>query len=229
LAMKRNAVKYLGAISQKSYTTVLVRDVNAKSYPHIERGEKNEDFRKKPRWKKYHFVGHDHNGIRLLTQKFHAYREIDPQTGKLLKWDYSNEYNMALVQGDYWNTPKDDTNVHYRSYAFSQKIDKVNRAYFETEAVIPYERIIEIDNLGDPIARCPHIFLDVSKNDSWFEHRESFLRPGDNLGSQALVHDKEEKLRIKYFPNKFPKAARDPLPPMGSAEKSDKPSNAVKK
>lgn len=205
LAMKRKTVKYLGAIGQKSYTTVLVRDVNAKSYPFIEKGEKIEDFRKKPRWKEYYFVGHDHNGIRLLTRKFHAYREVDPQTGKLLKWDYSDEYNMALVHDDYWNNPKDETDVHYRGYRFSQTIDKANRAYYETEAIIPYDRIIEIDNLGDPNAHCPHIFVDVAKNGSWFAYGENFLRPDDNLGSSSSVYDEHEKLRIKHFTKKIPK------------------------
>ncbi|MFA5773151.1 MAG: hypothetical protein WC908_00565 [Candidatus Paceibacterota bacterium] len=231
LAMKRKTVKYLGAIGQKSYTTVLVRDINAESYPYIKMGEKIEDFRKKPRWKQYQFVGHDHNGIRLLTRKYHAYKEVDPQTGELLKWDYSNEYNMALIHDDYWNNPKDETDVHYRGYMFSQKIDKANRAYFETEAVIPYERIIEIDNLGDPLAQCPHIFVDIrsAKNGSWFEYGESFLRPDDNWGSSHTIYDKHEKLRIKHFPKKFPKVKREPLPPMGTKKKEDEVNPEPKK
>lgn len=217
LAMKRKVVKYLGGITDRSYTTVLVRDVNAKGYPFIEKDEKIEDFRKMPRWKEYHFVGHDHNGIRLLTRKYHAYRETDLETGKLLKWDYSDEYNMALVHEDYWNNPKDETDVHYRGYKFSQTIDESNRAYFETEAVIPYEKIIEIDNLGDPHAHCPHIFVDKNTG-SWFEYAQSYLRPDGNYGRSNSVQDKHEKLRIKYFPKKFPKVNRESLPPMGSSK-----------
>lgn len=220
LAIKRKTVRHLGGIGEKSYTTVLVRDINAKGYPYIDKGEKIEDFRKKPRWKMYHFVGHDHNGIRLITQKYHAYREIDPQTGKLLKWDYSPELNLAKVHDDYWNNPKDRTNAHYRGYVYSQKIDRANRAYYETEAVIPYEWIIEIDNLGDTLAHCPHIFVDTSSG-SWFAYGENFLRPDDSWGSTQAIYGEHEKLRIEHFPKKFPDVKKEPLPPMGSANKTD--------
>jgi hypothetical protein len=215
LAIKRKTVRYLGGISQKSYTTVLVRDVNAKGYPYIEKGENIEDFRKSPRWKEYYFIGHDHNGIRLLTRKYHAYKEEDPKTRELIKWDYCDEYNMALVHDDFWNNAKDKTNVHYRGYKFSQTIDKDKRAFFETEAVIPYEKIIEIDNLGDPLAKCPHIFVDKSSG-SWFEYGNSFLKPEDDWGSSHEIYTKHDNLRIKYFPKKFPEIKEEPLPPMGT-------------
>jgi hypothetical protein len=220
LAIKRKTVKYLGEINQKSYNVVMVRDVNAKSYPYLEKNEKIEDFRKQPRWKQYYFVGHDHNGIRLLTRKYHAYKDIDPKNGKLLKWDYINEVNMALIYEDYWNNPKDETDVDYRAYVFTEKTtNRVNRAYFETEAVIPYEKIIEIDNLGDTEAQCPHIYVELNPvTGSWFDYGEDFLRSEDRSSSNS-IYKEHAKLRIKHFPKKFPNAVRHPLPPMGSSER----------
>jgi hypothetical protein len=216
LTTKRKAVRHLGAIGQKSYQTVLVRDANAKGYPWIEKGGVDA-FRKEPSWKMYNFVGHSHDGIRLLMRKYYAYKETDPKTSELSKWDFSEEINLALVHEDYWNNPKkDDDNPNYRGHTFQQNsMQKENRAYFETEAIIPYERIIEIDNLGDPHAQHPHIFVDM-RGGSWFEYTEDYLRPEDNWGTSHHIYEKHEKLRVKFYPEKFPKVEEKPLPPMGS-------------
>jgi len=214
LTTKRKAVRFLGGIEERSYTPVLVRDAGDKSYPWIEGGLKT--FRKKPKWKMYYFVGHEYNGIRLLTRKYYAYKEIDPQDGKLLKWDYSEEINLALVHDDYWNNDRDDKdNPNYRGYMFLKKYDEKNRAYFETEAVIPYDRIIEIDNLGDTRAKCPHIFVDI-KNGGWFEYGITYLKPDNSFEQWHQITSEQDKLRAKILPKKFPKVKEKPLPPMGS-------------
>lgn len=220
LATKRKAVRHLGAINKQSYIPVLVRDANDKSYPYIGK-DGIKAFRKKPKWKMYYFVGHEHNGIRLLTRKYFAYREIKEDTGELLKWDFSKEVNLAAVHEDYWNNDKDNKdNPNYRVYTFLKKYDEKNRASLETEAVIPYDRIIEIDNLGDDRAHCPHIFVDV-RNGSWFEYGMTYLKPDNNWGQQHYISEKEDKKRVKVFPKKCPKVKNDPLPPMGSGKKND--------
>ncbi len=220
LATKRKTVKYLGGIAERSYTSVLVRDANDKTYPYIKEGGLKA-FREKPKWKRYTFVGHEHNGIRLLTRKYRAYKETDPKDGKLLKWDYTDKLNMALDHEDHWNKDKDDGDANYREYMFwSKNIEEKNRAFFETEAIIPYDRIIEIDNLGDTFAHCPHIFVEV-KNGSWFEYGDTQLKPDDNWGRAYPIYKEHEKLRIKYFPKKFPKVKPEPLPPMGPKKTED--------
>lgn len=209
LAIKRKAVKYLGSIEARSHTSVLVRDVTDKTYPYVGKGG-FKTFRKKPRWKKYYFVGHNYNGIRLLTRKYYAYMETDDESGDLRKWDYSEEINMALEHDDFWNNDKNDGDINYRGHMFMQTSEKKNRAYYETEAVIPYDRIVEIDNIGDPIAKCPHIFVEI-KNGSWFAYGNCHLRPDDNWGQTVPISKEHEKLRIKHFPKHFPKVKANPL------------------
>lgn len=227
LTTKRKTVRFLGAIKGRSYTPVLVRDANDKNYPWIEKSGL-EEFRKKPRWKMYYFVGHEYDGIRLLTRKYYAYKETDPKNGKLLKWDASEEVNLAIVHDDYWNHDKDKGDVNYRGYMFSQGMEKENRAYLETEAVIPYEKIIEIDNLGDTRAECPHIFVDV-RDGSWFDYGMTWLKPDNDFGSIYPIYEKDNKLRTKYFPKKFPKVKKEPLPPMGSKKKEGAETESGKK
>lgn len=219
LSIKKKADKHLGAILQRSYNPVLVRDVNDKQYPYM---SNVKDFKKKPAWKKYFFVGHSHDGIRLLTRKYFAYRDVDKTTGKLNKWDYSEEINLAIVYDDEWHKNKEDGEINYRGYQFSQKIDKDNRAFFLTEAIIPYDRIVEIDPLGDTIAKCPHIFVEV-KNNSWFEYGDTYLTPDNDFEQWFPIYDEHKKIRVKYFPKKFPKVPeRKPLPSMSAKKADDK-------
>jgi hypothetical protein len=221
LATKRKTVKYLGEINQRSYQLVLVRDASDKSYPWIAEGGLKA-FRDKPKWKMYYFVGHEHNGIRLLTRRYYAYRETNSESGELLKWDYSEEINLARVDEDYWNNDKNEKdNPNYRGYMFLKKYDEKNRAYLETEAVIPYDRIVEVDNLGDNRVHCPHIFVDVP-NGSWFEYGMTYLKPDNDWGQWYSITKEEEKLRAKVLPKMFPEVKEDPLPPMGLKDKGSK-------
>lgn len=215
LTTKRKAIRHLGSIDSRNFLPVLVRDINDKHYPYS--GEV-ADFKERPRWKKYHFVGHTHNGIKLLVRQYFAYRDIDNSTGKLLEWDYSKQVNLAILHDDHWNRDKDDDDYFQRGHAFLDKINERNQAFLEVEGIIPYERIIEIDPFGDTISDCPHLFVEVRDN-TFFEGAEAHLSPRTDrqLGYQYPIHKKEEELRIKKFPKKFPKLGKPkPLPPMGS-------------
>jgi hypothetical protein len=218
LAIKRKAVKHLGAIDQDSFVPVLIRDANDTHYPYM--GD-IPDFRKRPRWKMYDFVGHTHDGIRVLTRRFPAYRDIDNQTGKLLKWDYTDEVNLAIASEDLWNKEKDYDDKFRRAHDFLDNMEGRNRAFFEIQGVIPYERIIEIDPLGDTIAHCPHIFVEV-RNDTFFEYSLAQLSSLGSYGYTIPIENGADMLRVKVFPKELPKVKERPLPPMGSEQTLDK-------
>ena len=217
LTTKRKAARHLGGVGEDNYKEVLLRDVNDTNYPY--KGEV-KDFKKRPPWKMYYFVGHYYNGIKILVVKFYAYREIDDKTGKLKNWDYTEEINLAAPHDNPWDDiRKRSGDINYRGYTYwSTKIEKQNRAYFEYERIIPYERIIEIDPLGDTIAKCPHIFIE-RKNGSFFEPYSSACLSGEN--QWALIHhleDEDNKKRKRFFPKKFPKIKKKSLLPMSSGK-----------
>ena len=89
-------------------------------------------------------------------------------------------------------------------------MEEKNRAFFEIEGVIPYERIIEIDPIGDSIVHHPHIYVEV-RNDTFFEYFLARLSPRGGYSMTIPIYEKDEKLRVKFFPKKLP-----PLQPMGS-------------
>lgn len=221
LATKRKAVRHLGGIEENSYREVLLRDANDTQYPY--KGEV-KDFKKSPPWKKYYFVGHYHEGIEILIVKFYAYREIDNNTGKLKSWDYTEEVNLAAPHDDPWDDDrKKDNDKYYRGYNFwSTKVDKSNQSYFEYVRRIPYERILEIDPLGDTIAKCSHIFIE-RKDGSFFEkYGEAFLTGAERWMHTHYLQNEDSKNRKKFFPKKFPKVEKKPLPSVGSTDKEKK-------
>lgn len=219
LAIKRKSIKHLGGIDSNNYLPVLVRDATDKNYPYK---DNVPDFKNKPSWKMYNFLGHTHDGIRLRFRRFFAYREIKYPEEKLFKWDYTEETNLALVHEDFWNKEKDDGELFQRGHAFLDKMKEENRAFLEIEAIIPYERIIEIDPTGDPIIRYPHIYVEM-KNNSWFEYNQTFLVGRDSYSVRLPIYDEDKKTRVKFYPKKLPKLPKPkPLPPMGSKKENDK-------
>jgi hypothetical protein len=69
LAIKRKALKHLGPIDFSSFEEILVRDIDDDHYPYSG-GVPN--FKQRPAWKKYFFVGHEHDGIQILLRRFFA-------------------------------------------------------------------------------------------------------------------------------------------------------------
>ena len=218
LATKRKAAKHLGPVDREGFTPVLIRDANDKNYPYS--GEVS-DFKKNPHWKMYYFVGHTHDGIKVRTRTYPAYREIDQKKMEIVKWDYTDEVNLAICHEDVWHKERDDNDDFRRAHDFLDSMPEENRAFFELEGVIPYENIVEIDPIGDSIIHYPHIFVDVRGKTFW-NRTLAYLKPRGGNGATFGVTRDDEKKRVKYFPKKLPKPKPiPPLPPMGSGKKKE--------
>lgn len=212
LATKRKVIKHLGAIDRDSFVQVLIRNANDTIYPYS--GDIT-DFKKKPYWKMYYFTGHTHDGIRVRTKCYPAYKEINFQRMEIVRWDYTNEMNLAICHEDEWHKEEDYFDNFRRAHEFLDSMPEENRAFLEVEGVIPYDRIVEIDPSGDTIAHCPHVFVEV-QNNSFFDKSLVYLVPRDKSGAKFSISSEDDKNRIKYFPKKLPKTKSIlPLPPMG--------------
>lgn len=201
LAIKRKVVKHLGSVNNIHYTEVLLRDAFDTNYPY---SKKIKDFKEKGYWKKYYFVGHYHGGIKFLVKKYYARVVYDWGPMTLKEWDFTKEVNLAKTHDDAWEKrdPKDDS--YYRGYQFWEKIPKDEQAYLQVELFIPYERILEIDPFGDEYAQCPHVFVETINGD-FFEKWHSVKLTGvNNWGHSHWLSDKDDKVKKKYFPDRFP-------------------------
>jgi uncharacterized protein (UPF0248 family) len=176
-------------------------------------------FKKTPNWKLYKAVRHEHNGISLLIGDFYAYLADDR-----IKWDFVDKINNAIIHDDPWYKEliKDNEDLKERIRFFWSDIPENNRASFKVERVIPYDRIIEIDEHGDNVASerevVPHLYVQyindrIPFEEGFWEYVQVY-RP--NFRNIILNYPKNEN-RINYFPKNFPKP------------KYPDPSNLIKK
>jgi hypothetical protein len=211
LAIKRKTITHFGPVDQRSFKDVLIRDIDDSHYPY---SESVPDFRKNPPWKMFYFVGHTHDGIQFLIQRYFAYRDVEylPPDGKanLKSWDFTRE--GSIKPRDLWN--EEDGGANYAVHHFWQSLAREKQAFFEIVGRIRYENIIDIDPAGDIYAQCPHLYVKRSIRSSFFERSLSYkLVPGDSLGWGPETHlpANAEELREQVFPDKFP----DPPQPDG--------------
>jgi hypothetical protein len=202
LAIKRKAIKHLGPIDHDSFKEVLIRDVDDECYPYTGRVP---NFKERPAWKKYYFVGHEHDGIQILIRRFFAYRDVDYEPDgvpKLKAWDFTDKTTMKPK--DLWNdNPKEEDN-HYRVYSFWDKLDETKKAHYEIVGLIKYENIVDIDPEGDIYARCPHVYVRRVNGKSFCEAVSHKLAAPNRWGQDMYLPDDADTVRTKIFPDKFP-------------------------
>jgi hypothetical protein len=206
LAIKRKAIKHLGPINSDSFKEVLLRDIDDKHYPYSTR---MSNFKERPAWKMYFFVGHEHDGIQILIRRFFAYRDVDFEPDgvpKLKAWDFTDK--TTIKPRDEWNDDPNDTDYHHRVYTFWSKLDERKQAHFEVLGLIKYEDIVDIDPEGDIYARCPHVYVRKVNENSFCGSVSQRLAASNRWGQDVYLPADADKARIKIFPEEFP----DPKP-----------------
>jgi hypothetical protein len=202
LATKRRAIKHLGPIDSSSLKEVLIRDVDDDHYPY---SRNISNFKQHPAWKKYYFIGHEHDGIQILLRRFFAYRDIDYEPDgvpKLKAWDFTD--NTTMKPDDHWNDDPTEKDYRHEVHAFWEKIDKAKQAHFEVVGLIKYENIVDIDPEGDIYARCPHVYVRKINDTSFCERHLSRLMGSHSWADVIYLPADADKLRVNIFPNEFP-------------------------
>lgn len=224
LAIKRKAIRHLGPVNFDSTKEILLRDIDDDHYPH---SGGIPDFKKRPAWKKYYFVGHEHDGIKILIRRFFAYRDVDYEPDgvpKLKAWDFTDK--VTTKPKDQWNDDPEENDQHFRVYDFWDKLDERKRAHFEVVGLIKYEDIFDIDPEGDIYAQCPHVYVRKVNESSFCSGMLQKLAAPNQWGQDVYLPADAEKVRIKVFPDEFPKPKpRDDSPrfeSQGVKEKADK-------
>ena len=227
LATKRKAIKHLGPIDSSSFKEILLRDIDDNHYPY---SRHIGNFKERPAWKKYYFVGHEHDGIEILIRRFFAYRDVDyapDGVPKLKAWDFTDKTNLGAK--DHWNNDPEDGRNHHRVLDFWEKLDEQKRAYFEVLGYIKYEDIIEIDAEGDIYERCPHVYVRKVNGKSFCERLSYKLAAQNRRGRDVYLPADADKVRIKVFPDEFPDPkAEDKDPKFESTGLNEKESKKPK-
>lgn len=194
LSMKRKAVRILGGVGDDSYREVLIRDASDTAYPNK---SDVKDFDENPKWLYRTFIGHHHNGLRILTRSSFAYVADD-----MKHWDAYEDVNDAQIHNDRWADDDEDGKDEERSRIWQiwDKIpEKKNKAWYKCVGLITYDAIIDIDEYGDGFAECPHIYVPFEGESGPFAGFSFYVEVTSNgYHTERLYFPKDED-RIDYF------------------------------
>lgn len=89
-------------------------------------------------------------------------------------------------------------------YGFWSKIPEANQAWFEVVGVVPFEDILDIDELGDEYVQAPHVYAAFAPGTQG--PFKGFIAEVESTGrwdQRSYYPDEETDGRIAYFPAKF--------------------------
>ncbi len=199
LAMKRKAYRVFGQHGERHHVA-LVRDPEEQRFPYR---DEIPDFDMKPRWRVYQVTGQRFDGMTFLVRDFFAYVADDG-----VHWDMVDKIDDSRphFMEDPWCDRKkneQERDLRDRIWHFWQDIPDRNRAHYRVAVVLPYERILDIDEIGDSIFEHPHVFAswdDVKMGP--FAKYNLITVETSGLDHQSI--DPQDENRIKFFPETFP-------------------------
>ena len=203
LSLKRKLTKELGEVAgPRLFTAVLVRDPRDEHYPFFESAD---EFIKSPRWRYWEFYAHappDH--LAFVYRKDFAY--VNWQTSE---YDVLDDYDAGipsypkiagLERG--WDDPNKILD-RYQMY-WLKNIPDVNRAWAIEARIIPYDRILAYDDIGDSCNEGPHLLVEYGSNSGPFEPGRGLsllISAGSYMNTTLL---KKEAKRVSFFPSEIP-------------------------
>lgn len=150
LAMKRKANRILGKVGN-SY--VLLRSPDASGYPYS--GD-IPNFDKEPPWVVRTYVGMAHDGLKFLARRHFAYLADDGES-----WDAAFALNDARAHRheDPWSNLDRHTPLRQECWDAWQQLPETNRAWLDVIALVAFEDVLDIDELGDDYVQSPHVYV----------------------------------------------------------------------
>lgn len=158
LMMKRKARKHL-----QPHSTVVIVDATDDRYPYLDE-DRALGRAARGRWIVCQIHDVHARGIRIQSRRHFAFID-DNQTN----WDFAERMNDAIQHEDAWNEkPENPDDWKLRSDAMArwEGLESKNKGWFETQNLLPFEAIIDIDPDGDEdVMRAPVIYTQPFKLD----------------------------------------------------------------
>jgi hypothetical protein len=193
--MKRKARRIL---KEQSHASLLLRSPDASEYPHT--GDL-ADFRKSPLWVVLPYRGMSHDGLKFCVQRYFAYLSDDGKS-----WDAAMAVNDARSHKheDPWLGSDRHDEKRQAIYEFWSKIPEANKAWLEVVGVVPFEDILDIDDLGDEYVQAPHVYAPFASGKRGPFKR--FVAEVESIGQwdrRSYYPDQITDGRIAYFHAEF--------------------------
>lgn len=201
LAMKRKANRML---KDNSHAPLLLRSPDAAEYPHT--GDL-ANFKKNPLWMVWPYRGMLHDGLTFCVQRYFAYLSDDGKS-----WDAAMVVNDARshAQQDPWLGEDQHGEKRQSIYEFWNTIPEANQAWLEVVGLVPFEEILDIDDLGDEFVRAPHVYAPFAPGKRG--PFKDFFAEVETIGRwdrRSFIPHNEKDGRIEYFPAEMRKRNED--------------------
>jgi hypothetical protein len=177
---------------------LLLRSPDATKYPYT---GNLADFKKNPLWMVWPYRGMSHKGLKFCVQRFFAYLSDDGKS-----WDAAMAVNDAKshTHDDPWLGDNRHDDTRHAIFEFWNNIPESNRAWLEVVGLVPFEDILDIDDLGDEYVRTPHVYASFAPGTNG--PFKGFFAEVETIGRwdqrSFRPHEKFDG-RIEYFPTVF--------------------------
>jgi hypothetical protein len=158
-----------------------------------------------PRWRYWQFYAHeppDH--LAFVYKKHYAYVNWDNG-----EYDYLPDFDDGVPQ-QYMPDEVEEKlrgskslGQRYREYWFHQ-VPEENRSWYVELRIIPYERILAIDNIGDFYYQKPHLIVEYERDGQPFTLNKKRQFIETDRGQRGNYLDVMDGKHISYFPSEIP-------------------------
>ena len=190
LSTKRKVLKVL---TELDYRGVLLRDPHEDRYPY---DEEIPDFKENPAWERFEYKRTYHDGLVFSYTKYFAYLDVDKK-----HFDYAAAFNNAKVKDDNWGLVTQEDRMRQDIFNYWNTLPEENRAWLEVDCLVPYDSVIAIDEDGDDIFECPHLYVVRTGAQGLFDSGH-FVRLY-TIGGESTEIIPEHEDRIVRFPEEM--------------------------
>lgn len=175
---------------------ILLRDAADDRYPYLDRAE-GISRHEAGRWKVFGMRPLKHDGLPLCTQRFMAFIDDDG-----VHWDYAEGMNDARSHQDSWLTKEDRANkaaeekARAAAYEIWSALPQQNQAWLEVTRVVPYYRIIAVDEEGDEFAHEPHVYFSSADGNPFTNFEFEELRVASTYDARRCPPSDETRVHI---------------------------------
>lgn len=195
LAIKRKANRIL---NERAHAWVLLRSTDTAGYPHL---DDLPAFNRNPPCMVLPYRGMGHDGLLFCVKRYFAYISDDGKS-----WDAAMAVNEArgTPHQDPWLGRERQDQKRQRIHDFWNSIPELNRAWFEVVAQVPFDSILDIDELGDEFVESPHVYAAFPPgNRGPFTGFRAEVESIDRWVQRALNPRSSVDRRVEYFPAEF--------------------------
>lgn len=204
LSMKRKAHRMLGDLT---YQAILLRDPSEKRYPF---SEGVQDFDRRPPWRVTSFQEFSYDGLKFRVALYVAHIS-DNRT----LWDAAMRVNYLSGQLSYqnpWHRHRPEENaIQQEADTFWNSLPENNRAHMTIYAYIPYDKILDIDDIGDEWFEGPHVFVPFDLSGMPFVRWTADIEPiASSMQENEPLHPvSSDDRRAMVFPDHLRQSPKD--------------------